>query len=266
MPNLEQTGLLRIRYRDLPEVAADAEAWDGCHYALRDDDPEHRRGDRRRAARRAAPQPGHRRRVPQRRRLRPGPAAVRAAPEGAVVAARARAPAVAGVAFPGPGKRGQRRSNVYLSGRGQFGRFLIREYANRKINLKTADAQEIITDLFSVLSEAGLLTVAVPARRRRRCRLPAARRRDPLAGRDRAVRRGRPGAAHPGQRGRPAGQPVLPRPVPGRGRTLAGLRAKEHTAQVPPPTGRSASASSARRPCRCCTARRRWNSAWTSTR
>ena len=29
MPNLEQTGLLRIRYRDLPEVAADAEAWQG---------------------------------------------------------------------------------------------------------------------------------------------------------------------------------------------------------------------------------------------
>ena len=42
MPNLEQTGLLRIRYRDLPEVAADAEAWQGCHVALRDDDPAHR--------------------------------------------------------------------------------------------------------------------------------------------------------------------------------------------------------------------------------
>ena len=42
MPNLEQTGLLRISYRDLPEVAADAEAWEGCHLALRDDDPVHR--------------------------------------------------------------------------------------------------------------------------------------------------------------------------------------------------------------------------------
>ena len=100
MPNLEQTGLLRIRYRDLPEVAADAEAWQGSHVALREDDPEHRRGDRRRAARRAAPQPGHRRRVPQRRRVRPGPAAVRAAPEGAVVAARARAPADGGRRLP----------------------------------------------------------------------------------------------------------------------------------------------------------------------
>src|SRR6516162_2832215 len=42
MPNLEQTGLLRITYRDLPEVAADAEAWEGCHGALHDDDPAHR--------------------------------------------------------------------------------------------------------------------------------------------------------------------------------------------------------------------------------
>ena len=42
MPNLEQTGLLRIRYRDLAEVTADAEPWAGCHHALRDDNPEHR--------------------------------------------------------------------------------------------------------------------------------------------------------------------------------------------------------------------------------
>ena len=29
MPNLEQTGLLRIEYRDLPEIAADDESWAG---------------------------------------------------------------------------------------------------------------------------------------------------------------------------------------------------------------------------------------------
>ncbi|MGO9505739.1 MAG: DEAD/DEAH box helicase [Streptosporangiaceae bacterium] len=39
MPNLEQTGLLRIRYRDLPEIATDAEAWQDSHVALRNDDP-----------------------------------------------------------------------------------------------------------------------------------------------------------------------------------------------------------------------------------
>jgi hypothetical protein len=72
-------------------------------------------------------------------------------------------PPVAGVAFPGPGKRGERRTNVYLSGRGQFGRFIRREYEARHLTLSTADAQEIITDLFTVLHDAGLLTVAVPA-------------------------------------------------------------------------------------------------------
>ena len=46
MPNLEQTGLLRIRLRDLPEVAADARAWAGTPLALRDADPAHRRGSR----------------------------------------------------------------------------------------------------------------------------------------------------------------------------------------------------------------------------
>src|SRR6185437_14382498 len=42
MPNLEQTGLLRIKYRDLPEIAADEESWEAAHLALREDDAEHR--------------------------------------------------------------------------------------------------------------------------------------------------------------------------------------------------------------------------------
>ena len=61
-------------------------------------------GDRRRAARRAAAQPGHRRRIPQRRRLRPGPAPIRAASEGAVVAAGAGAPADGRRGLPRPGQ------------------------------------------------------------------------------------------------------------------------------------------------------------------
>ena len=100
MPNLEQTGLLRISYRDLPEVAADTEVWEGRHVALRDDDPAHRARDRHRAAGRAAPEPGHRRRVPHQRRVRSGPAAIRPASEGAVVAARARASPGGGRGLP----------------------------------------------------------------------------------------------------------------------------------------------------------------------
>ena len=159
MPNLEQTGLLRIRYRDLEEVASDSWAWDGCHVALREDEPGHRRevaetlldelrrnlaidveylteegfDQVARLSRQHLCEPWS---LPERER-----------------------PPLAGVVFPGPGKAGQRRSNVFLSGRGQFGRYLIREYGSR--HLKTADAQEIITDLFTVLHEAGLLMVAV---------------------------------------------------------------------------------------------------------
>ena len=177
MPNLEQTGLLRIVYRDLPEVAADADAWQGSHVALREDDPAHR------AEIAAALLDELRRNLAidveylsddgfdQVRRL-----SAQHLREPWSLPER-ELPPVAGVAFPGPGKRGQRRSNVYLSGRGQFGRFLIREYANRRITLKTADAQEIITDLFSTLSEAGLLTVAVPPDAERRARATGCARR-----------------------------------------------------------------------------------------
>ena len=39
-PNLEQCGLLRVEYRDLPEIAADEETWQGLHPALAAADPE----------------------------------------------------------------------------------------------------------------------------------------------------------------------------------------------------------------------------------
>lgn len=39
MPNLEQTGLLHVRYVDLPEIAADDQSWAQSHPALRHADP-----------------------------------------------------------------------------------------------------------------------------------------------------------------------------------------------------------------------------------
>jgi hypothetical protein len=144
-------------------------------------------------------------------------------------------PPSAGVAFPGPGRAGLRRSNVYLSGRGQFGRFLIREYTGRHVTaLRTDDAQQIITDLFDVLSEAGLLTVAVPpddddvAGYRLRaaviCWLPGTG----LSGAEDRVRRTL--ANEEGPRVNPFFRDLYSTVA----ETLAGLRAKEHTAQVPP--------------------------------
>ena len=234
MPNLEQTGLLRIRYRDLPEVAADAEAWQGSHVALREDDPVHREEIAaalldelrrnlaidveylsddgfdlvRRLSAQHLKEPWS---LPERE-----------------------LPPMAGVAFPGPGQRGQRRSNVYLSGRGQFGRFLIREYASRKITLKIADAQEIITDLFSTLNEAGLLTVAVPPGEhdvpgyRLRAAVIHWQAGSGLSGAEDRVRR-----TLDNEEG-PRVNPFFRELYRAVAATLAGLRAKEHTAQVPP--------------------------------
>jgi hypothetical protein len=133
MPNLEQTGLLRVRYSDLPQIAGDAEAWRHCHPALRGDDPEHRlevAGTLLDELRRnlaidveCLSDEGFDRvrRLSAQHLREPWSLPERELPPSA------------GVAFPGPGKAGQRRSNVYMSGRGQFGRFLFREYVARHV-------------------------------------------------------------------------------------------------------------------------------------
>ena len=232
MPNLEQTGLLRIQYRDLPEVANDGEAWEGAHQALRDDEPKHREEIaaalldelRRnlaieveylteegfdqvvRLSRQQLKEPWS---LPERER-----------------------PPLAGVAFPGPGKRGQARSNIYISGRGMFGRYLIKEFPKR--SLKTTDAQDIITDLFKVLSDAGLLIEAVKADGddaagyRLRAAVIHWHAGTGLSGSEDRVRRKLENAAGPRV------NPFFCDLYRGVATTLSGLRAKEHTAQVPP--------------------------------
>jgi superfamily II DNA/RNA helicase len=234
MPNLEQTGLLRISYRDLPEVAADADAWQGRHVALRGDDPVHRQEIA------AALLDELRRNLAidveyltedgfdQVRRL-----SAQHLREPWSLPERERPPA-AGVAFPGPGKPGQSRSSMYLSGRGQFGRFLIREFTGRQVSLKTADAQEIIADLFHVLNEVGLLTVAVPGDDndvpgyRLRAAVIHWQAGNGLSGAEDRVRR-----TLDNEEG-PRVNPFFRDLYSSVAATLSGLRAKEHTAQVPP--------------------------------
>ncbi|MGH3397566.1 MAG: helicase-related protein, partial [Streptosporangiaceae bacterium] len=234
MPNLEQTGLLNIRYRDLPEVTADEQAWEGCHIALREDDPGHRReiatallDELRRNLAIDVEYLSEEgfdlvKRLSQQHLREPW-----SLPEREL-------PPAAGVAFPGPGKRGERRTNVYVSGRGQFGRFLIREYAGRRTSLKTPDAQEIIAGLFSVLHEAGLLTTAVPpdendvAGYRLRAAVIQWVAGNGLSGAEDRVRR-----TLTNEEG-PRVNPFFRELYRGMAETLAGLRAKEHTAQVAP--------------------------------
>jgi superfamily II DNA/RNA helicase len=234
MPNLEQTGLLRISYRDLHEVAADAQAWETCHHVLRDDNPQHREEivaallDELRRNLAIDVEYLNEDGFDQVRRL-----SAQHLREPWSLPER-ETPPTAGVAFPGPGQPGQRRSNVYLSGRGQFGRFLNREYANRQPSLKAGDPQEIITDLFATLHEAGLLTVAVPAGEndlpgyRLRAAVIHWRAGNGLSGAEDRVRR-----TLDNEEG-PRVNPFFRELYREVATTLSGLRAKEHTAQVPP--------------------------------
>jgi superfamily II DNA/RNA helicase len=232
MPNLEQTGLLTIKYLDLPEIAAEEKAWEGTHWVLRDDEPQHREevaaallDELRRnlaigveylteegfdliasLSRQHLKEPWS---LPERER-----------------------PPDAGVAFPGPGKRGRTRSNIYISGRGQFGNYLRQEY--RKHGIKIPDCQEIIEDLFHVLSASGLLVEAVnpadddKAGYRLRAAVISWHLGTGLSGAEDRVRRTLDKAEGPRV------NPFFRDLYKGVASTLSGLRAKEHTAQVPP--------------------------------
>ena len=131
-------------------------------------------------------------------------------------------PADGGRRLPRPGQA--RRSGAatsYLSGRGAFGRYL-RPRVRRPADQPRAPPtrSEIIADLFAVLSEAGLLDGGRARRRRRRPGLPAQRAaalRWQAGRRARAAPTTRSARTLDGEDGA-AGQPVLPRPVPRRGR------------------------------------------------
>jgi superfamily II DNA/RNA helicase len=157
MPNLEQTGLLRIGYRYLDEVAADRQIWNGSHHILQDDAPEHRHEIaatlldelRRNLAIdvRCLTEDG----FDEIRRL-----SLQHLAEPWKLGDRERA-TVAGIAFPKPSSKGRPRSYLHLSGRGAFGKYLVRQYRCR-----VDEAQEIIRDLLEVLAEAGLVIQVVP--------------------------------------------------------------------------------------------------------
>jgi hypothetical protein len=141
-------------------------------------------------------------------------------------------PPLAGIAFPGPGKPGRSRSNIYISGRGQFGRYLLKEYKARGI--KSTDAQVVIDDLFHVLSATGLLVEAVKpgddeaAGYRLRAAVIGWHLGTGMSGAEDRVRR-----TLDNEDG-PRVNPFFRDLYKGVASTLSGLRAKEHTAQVSP--------------------------------
>ena len=154
MPNLEQTGLLRIEYLSLNELCADQAAWAGVHPLLRDDDPKHRYEVaatlldelRRNLAIdvRCLTEPG----FDEIRRL-----SMQHLTETWGLGPR-EAASEAQTAYPRPSGKRSPRSHLHLSGRGAFGKYLVREYGSA---CTVADAQEVIRSLLEVLADAGIV-------------------------------------------------------------------------------------------------------------
>lgn len=165
MPNLEQTGLLRIDYLDLPDIAADRSLWQDRHFALRDDAPDHREElmrlllhEMRRAM---AIDVGCFTDVGFEQLQKLSDQHLR---EPWALSEREQRPQ-AGMAFARAGGKGSAREHLYLSGYGAYGRFLLREgqFSATKSKLTRDDSQKIISDLLRVMERCGLLTIARPA-------------------------------------------------------------------------------------------------------
>ncbi|WP_199859964.1 protein kinase domain-containing protein, partial [Thermobifida halotolerans] len=161
MPNLEQTGLLRVDYADLDWLAAREEAWDDAPRWLRAADS-HTRGEILRAL------------MDEMRRalaidvqcFRDDFDSLRRASEERLtdpwVLTESDRPRV-GTAYPQPSRPGMDRSGLFLSGRGKFGKYLRRVHFD---DMGVDDAQDAIAFLLKVLTGAGLVTEVAAAPRR----------------------------------------------------------------------------------------------------
>jgi len=165
MPNLEQTGLLTVDYVDVGEIAADESLWEGRHFALRDDVPEHRQELMRVLL-------DELRRVlaidvdcfteigfEQLQKL-----SSQHLRDPWALSEREQRPRT-GMAFARSGGKGSAREHLYLSGYGAYGRYLLREgqFPRTAGVLTRDDSQKIISDVLRVLETCGLLTIAQPA-------------------------------------------------------------------------------------------------------
>ncbi|MFD9540141.1 protein kinase [Streptomyces sp. NPDC060022] len=242
MPNLEQCGLLRIEYEDLGWLADQHDRWQSAHLALRDAEP----------ALRA--EVAHTLLDYMRRHLAVDvqyfrddfDALQRASEERLVdpwVLSEGDKPAV-GTAYPYGSKPGMERSALFLSARGKFGKYLRRTVtALRDVALD--DVQAVIDDLLRVLREADLVhevqagpEQSGPAFRRRRAEQRTGYRVS-AASLIWKAGSGESGAQDPLTRTYQSGEgprvnPFFSRLYKEAAAGLAGLFAREHTAQVSP--------------------------------
>jgi len=226
MPNLEQTGLLRVEYVDLPEIAEDDEVWDKTH--LQDTPPALRLelarillDELRRVLAidvECLTDLGFERLQRESRQNLAGAWALGAGER----------PVRVGTAFPRSGKPGGSRDDLNVSGRSAFARYLRRQLRGE---VSTDVAQEAIRDLFATLADLSVLSRvavddAVPGYRLRAAALRW------VAG------DGRTGADDPLRRTLDTETVARVNPFfrdlyRDVAATYRGLHAKEHTAQVP---------------------------------
>lgn len=156
-PNLEQTGLLEIRYQSLSEVASEDKVWADKHEALATARPEQREALCRALLdflrRGLAIQVDYLSRTAL-EKIRQGSNQFLVAPWAIDEEERLE---FAKVAFPRPERSGDFAGNLYVSGRGGMGRLAARVLAAPGRSLKTNDRDEIIRGLFEGLRAAGLV-------------------------------------------------------------------------------------------------------------
>ncbi|RKN08189.1 DEAD/DEAH box helicase [Streptomyces radicis] len=234
MPNLEQTGLLRLEYADLEEIAEDEERWEGTCRPLRTADPAKRAElarilfDELRRVRAVDFPTFEQADFDEMRKLS------YLLNDAWGLAETERTPPPPGTAYVRPGRPNRSRSELNITARGGFGRFLRRPGqfpgAGRPLDMK--EAQEVIVDLAHVLAEAGLLTEVPtgrgeePGYRINHTTVVWTARDDEFGAVDRLRR------TYGDGRG-PRVNPFFKNLYKEVASTLAGLVAREHTAQVP---------------------------------
>jgi superfamily II DNA/RNA helicase len=157
MPNLEQTGLLRFGYVDVPDIAAEGSCWDDTGPILHGDTPDHR------AQLMQVVLDEMRRSLAVEADVLTGDGLERTQQLSDLLLTGAWAippnepPVHARTVFAGPGGR---RESVPFTGRGALGRYLRQpgQFPNRRGRLAVDEAQQVIEDLLRVLTELGLLT------------------------------------------------------------------------------------------------------------
>ncbi|MER5432609.1 protein kinase [Streptomyces sp. NPDC002588] len=163
MPNLEQTGLLTIDYEDLQWVAEHDERWQDTHVTLRDADP----ALRAEIVRTLLDEMRRSLAIDVQYFRDDFDSLQRASEERLVdpwVLTKSDSPKV-GTAYPRPSRPGLDRSGLFLSARGKYGKYLRRTHTGFR-DLDTDDLQLVIEELLKVLAKAGLVTEITEAPQR----------------------------------------------------------------------------------------------------